>query len=140
MSLDAIQKRFIDEIKLRGYDDKYIDKNEEREILQIAIHQGLGIEAARGALVDACLDLGYVLESALTELIKDQFDAAGAAGIDQAAYLCVLAKLRTTAQGHRNDRELKKLIVHVIEDSGFKVKGGWPFNWYRAVKREISRA
>ena len=140
MSLDAIQERFIDEIKLRGYEDKYIDKNEEREILQIAIHQGLGIEVARGALIEACSSLGYLLESALTKLIKDQFEAAGAAGIDQAAYGGVLAKLRTTAQGRRDDRELKKLIVHVIEDGGFKVKGGWPFNWYRAVKREISRA
>ena len=40
MSLDEVKKRFMDEIKLRAYDDKYLDKTEEREILQIAIQQG----------------------------------------------------------------------------------------------------
>ena len=32
MSVEDIKKRFVEEIKLRAYDDKYIDKNEEREI------------------------------------------------------------------------------------------------------------
>ena len=41
MSIDDIKKRFVNEIKLRAYDDKYIDKNEEREILQIAIQLGV---------------------------------------------------------------------------------------------------
>jgi len=140
MSLDAIQDRFIDEIKLRGYDDQYIDKNEEREILQIAIQQGIGIDAARAALAEVCSKLGYSLESDLLKLVKDQFDSAGSVGINRASFEAVLAKLRTAADGRRDDRELRKLIVHAIEDGGFKVNSGWPFNWYRAVKREISRA
>ena len=49
MSIDEIKKRFVNEIKLRAYDDKFIDKNEEREILQIAIQLGVGIDSARGA-------------------------------------------------------------------------------------------
>ena len=51
MSIDDIKKRFVNEIKLRAYDDKYIDKNEEREILQIAIQLGVSIErVTEGAL------------------------------------------------------------------------------------------
>src|SRR5262245_31302631 len=138
MSLDAIQERFIDEIKLRGYDDKFIDKNEEREILQIAIHQGIGIDAGRAALVQVCANLVYLLESDLMKLIKEQFDAVGSAGIDQSTFDGVLAKLRTIVQGKQSDRELKQLIVHAIDDGGLKVKSGWPFNWYRAVKRDLA--
>ena len=51
MSEDEIKKRFVSEIELRGYDDKYIDRNEEREILQIAIQLGVSIDSARLALV-----------------------------------------------------------------------------------------
>ena len=36
MSLEDVKKRFVEEVKLRAFDDKYIDKTEEREILQIA--------------------------------------------------------------------------------------------------------
>ena len=54
MSIEDIKKRFVDEIKLRAYDDKYVDKNEEREILQIAIQQGIGIDSARQALAQCC--------------------------------------------------------------------------------------
>src|SRR5207253_159098 len=63
MSLDDVKKRFVEEVKLRAYDDKYIDKNEEREILQIAIQQGIGVDPARAALVQVCDSQGYVMES-----------------------------------------------------------------------------
>src|SRR5215212_3772783 len=65
MALDDIKKRFVDEIKLRAYDDKYVDKNEEREILQVAIAQGISIDSARSALAQVCEHQGYVLESSL---------------------------------------------------------------------------
>ena len=45
MSIDDVKKRFVSEIKLRAYDDKYIDKGEEREILQIAIQLGVSIDS-----------------------------------------------------------------------------------------------
>lgn len=140
MSLDAIHERFIDEIKLRGYDDKYIDKNEEREILQIAIQQGMGLDAARAALLQVCASLEYVLESDLMKIIKEQFDAVSEKGIGLAKFEEVLNKIRGAARGRREERELCRLIVHAIDDSGLKVKSAWPFNWYRAVKRQISKA
>ena len=70
MSLDDLKRRFVDEIKLRAYDDKYIDRNEEREILQIAIQQGISIDSARHALFQVCEHEGYVIESSLLKLIK----------------------------------------------------------------------
>jgi hypothetical protein len=141
MSPDAIQQRFIDEINQRGSDDKYIDKNEEREILQIAIHRGIGVEAGRAALAEACAKHGYLLESELTTAIKNQCDAAIAnrGGIDLANFETILSALRTTVGGRRDDRELTKLVVTVIEDNDLKVKSGRLFNWYKAVKRQVGK-
>lgn len=140
MSLDVIKKRFVDEIKLRGYDDKYIDKNEEREILQIAIQQGVGIDPARAALAQVCEHEGYVLESDLFRLIKDQCEtAAGNDGrIDQAEFQLVFENARKAARGTKNDRELKKMIVTVMEDHALnRVKTGWFSDWYAALKRDL---
>jgi RecB family exonuclease len=140
MSPDAIQNRFVEEIKLRGYDDRYIDRNEEREILQIAIHQGLSVEVARAALESVCNAQGYILESSLSRLIKDQCEAAVAndGKIDEATFAQIFEKARRTAQGRKNDREIKRLVVTVMEDHALnRIKTGWFHNWYTALKRDL---
>ena len=41
MELDDIKKRIVNEIKARAYHDKYIDRGEELETIQIAIQLGV---------------------------------------------------------------------------------------------------
>jgi ABC-type Fe3+-hydroxamate transport system substrate-binding protein len=140
MSVEEIKKRFVNEIKLRAYDDKYIDKNEEREILQIAIQLGVSIDSARMALVQVCEDHNYVMESVLLKMIKEQVEAAfGNDGkIDQKEFDLIFGNIRRAAQNKKNDREIKKMIVTVMEDSGLnKVKTGWFSNWYTALKQDL---
>ncbi len=140
MSVDEIKKRFVNEIKLRAYDDKYIDKNEEREILQIAIQLGVSIDSARMALVQVCEDHSYVMESMLLKMIKEQVEAAfGNDGkIDQKEFDLIFVNIKRAAQGKKNDREVKKMIVGVMEETGLnKVKTGWFSNWYTALKSDL---
>jgi hypothetical protein len=143
MSIEDIKKRFVDEIKLRAYDDKYVDKSEEREILQIAIQQGISIDSARGALQQVCENQGYVLESTILKQIKDQVEtAAGNDGkIDQKEFDLIFQNMKRVAQGKKNDRELKKMIVTVMEDTGLnKVKTGWFSDWYTTMKKDLGMA
>src|SRR5262245_6629024 len=143
MSIDEIKKRFVDEIKLRAYDDKYIDKNEEREILQIAIQLGVSIDSARGALVQVCDEHNYVMESQLLKQIKDQVEAAAGndGRVDQKEFDMIFHTVKKSDQGKKNDRELKKMIVQFMEDSGNnKVKTGWFSDWYTALKRDLGMA
>lgn len=140
MSIDDIKKRFVDEIKLRAYDDRYIDKNEEREILQIAIQLGVGIDSARAALIQVCDDNGFVIESLIVKLIKDQVQtAAGSEGmVDQSEFERVFANAKKAINGKKNDREVKRMIVHIMEETGNnKVKGGWFRNWYSSLKKDL---
>lgn len=143
MSVEEIKKRFVNEIKLRAYDDKYIDKNEEREILQIAIQLGVSIDSARGALVQVCDDHSYVMESVILKQIKDQVEsAAGNDGkVDQKEFDLIFANIKRSMQGKKNDREVKKMIVTVMEDTGNnKVKTGWFSDWYAALKKDLGMA
>ena len=143
MSVEEIKKRFVNEIKLRAYDDKYIDKNEEREILQIAIQLGVSIDSARMALVQVCEDHSYVMESVLLKMIKEQVEAAfGNDGkIDQKEFDLIFVNIRRAAQSKKNDREIKKMIVTVMEETGNnKIKKGWFSNWYAAIKKEVGMA
>jgi len=143
MSLDDLKRRFVDEIKLRAYDDKYIDKNEEREILQLAISQGISIDSARSALTQVCDHQGYVMESEILKVVKDQIEvAAGNDGkVDQKEFDLVFQNAKKKMNGKKNDRELKKMIVTIMEETGNnKVKTGWFSDWYSALKKDLGLA
>ena len=143
MSIEEIKKRFVNEIKLRAYDDKYIDKNEEREILQIAIQLGVSIDSARMALIQVCDDNSYILESVILKSIKDQVEtAAGNDGkVDQKEFDLIFQNVKRQINNKKNDRELKKMIVAVMEDTGNnKVKTGWFSDWYSAMKKDLGMA
>ena len=143
MTVDEIKKRFVNEIKLRAYDDKYIDKNEEREILQISIQLGVSIDSARMALVQVCEENGYVIESVVLKSIKEQVEtASGNDGmVDQKEFELIFQNTRRQMLGKKNDREIKKMIITVMEDTGNnKIKKGWFSNWYLALKQDLGMA
>ena len=140
MSVEEIKKRFVNEIKLRAYDDKYIDKNEEREILQIAIQLGVNIDSARSALVQDCDEQGYIVESVILKMVKDQVEtASGNDGkVDQKEFELILGNATKAMQGKKNERQIKTMIVQVMEDTGNnKIKTGWFSDWYATMKKDL---
>ncbi|MBX9625697.1 MAG: hypothetical protein K2X82_17985 [Gemmataceae bacterium] len=143
MAVEEIKKRFVSEIKLRAYDDKYVDRNEEREILQIAIQLGVTIDSARAALAQVCEENGYALESVLLKGVRDQVEAAAGndGKVDQKEFDLIFQNARRLISGKKTDREVKKMIVTVMEDSGNnRVKTGWFSDWYAALKRDLGMA
>ena len=69
-------EKFIEEVKLRAYDDAYIDAVEEKEIYQAAIQDGVKIEQAQALLKQACARYQFGLESQLKgmlEIVLEQF-------------------------------------------------------------------
>ena len=75
MPADDVTQRRVNEIRLRAYDDHYIDRTEEREILQIAVSVGLGLDPARQTLARICGEHGYVLESDVVTSVKAAVEA-----------------------------------------------------------------
>ena len=142
MTLDEVKKRFVDEVKLRAYDDKYIDRNEEREILQIALQAGITVDSARAALAQVCESQSYVLESRVLSEIKDMIaiQAANDGKIDEKEFNDAVALCKKKTQGKKNDVACKKMVIQVIEDESYKVKTGLFSNWYARVKKEVGVA
>ena len=145
MSLDEVKRQFVEQVKLRAYDDKYIDKTEEREILQIAIQRGISVDSARAALAQVCEGNGYVLESKVREEMKDFLDTmAGNDGqIDQKEFNDALTMARKRTQGKRNDVQLKHMLVEIIDDNSYKTSKTSGFlgigasSWYAKLKKEL---
>lgn len=137
-----IQTRFASEIALRGYDDRYIDRDEEREILQIAVELGMDVPLARATLAVAADEKDYVLESAVVRAVRDALDvAAGVDGrVDEREFNRAVAQGLTAARGRRSERQVRRLAVEAVEEGSRRVKTGWFSNWYAAVRRELGLA
>src|SRR5262245_40706051 len=131
VTADEIKKRFDDEIDRRGHDDKFIDRNEEREILQIALQLGMPAATAQSALADVCKARNYVQETQLEKFVRDRVDAASA--IDRSAFEGIAAGVVWEAKGTQTDRQARALVVQVLDDTGAaKVKTGWLRDWFKA--------
>src|SRR5437660_367083 len=131
MDLDSVKKRFVEEVKLRAYDDKYIDKNEEREILQIALQQGISVDSARAALMQVCDSNNYVLETKVLNQIKDLIEtfAQNDGQIDQKEFNDAVTTCKKACQGKRTEVQCKRMVIDVIEDNSYKTSKGWFSNW-----------
>jgi DNA-directed RNA polymerase beta subunit len=141
VTLDEVKKRFVEEVKLRAYDDKYIDKNEEREILQIALQQGISVDSARAALMQVCDSNNYVLETKVLNQIKDLIEtfAQNDGQIDQKEFNDAVTTCKKACQGKRTEVQCKRMVIDVIEDNSYKTSKGWFSNWYAAVKKEVGK-
>ena len=142
MTLDEVKRQFVEQVKLRAYDDKYIDKNEEREILQIALTQGVTVDSARAALAQVCESNGYVLESSALKAVKEMIEiqANNDGKIDEKEFNDAVSLLKVRTQGKKNEIQCKKMVIEIIDDNNYKIKTGLFSNWYSRVKREVGMA
>jgi hypothetical protein len=146
MSLDDVKREFLEQVKLRAYDDKYIDKQEEREILQLALQRGITVDSARAALKQVCEGNNFVLESAALDKVKDVLSTfAGNDGkIDEKEFndaVTILKKACTVGgECKRTDVQAKRMVLQVMEDNSYAVKTGWFSNWHARVKKEVGMA
>lgn len=140
---EDIRQRFINEIKLRAFDDQYVDRAEEKEILQIAISMNVDLDTARMALVQACQMQSYVLESEVIKEMKNQLRVfAGNDGVvDEKEFDLLFQTTAAKVNGKITNIQVKKMIVEEMEGSGLnQVKTGWFSNWYTKVKKEVGMA
>jgi hypothetical protein len=139
MTLDEVKRQFVEQVKLRAYDDKYIDKNEEREILQIALQSGVTVDSARAALAQVCESNGYVLESHALKAVKEMIEiqANNDGKIDEKEFGDAVSLLKVRTSGKKNDMQCKRMVIEIIEDNNYKIKTGLFSNWFSRVKKEV---
>jgi hypothetical protein len=141
MTIDELKKRFVEEIKLRAYEDKYIDKKEEREILQVAIQNGVGVDAARSALNQVCDSSDYILESKVISQAREMLEtfSSNDGQIEEKEFNDVLLSMKRWTKGKRNDLQLKRMIVDLIEDKTLRTTRGVFSDWYTRVRSEVGK-
>lgn len=140
MTADDVKAKLLKEIHLRGYDDHYIDRNEEREILQIALQLGVGYDTARAEMTEVCAASGYVLESAVVRTMGERLtELVNRTGrVDRDGFERIVSEAVGLVRGKKAEREVRAMLVTTMEDSGHnRVKAGLFHNWYKSLKKDL---
>ena len=142
MASDEVKRRFLQEIKLRGYDDKYIDQAEEKEILKIALEAGSDLDAARQAMLQICEQNDFIVESAVLAKVREliQTFVGNDGKLDEKEFNDTLSLCKRATGGKKTDRECKIMVLKLVEEDGSKIKTGLMSNWYKKVRKEVGLA
>lgn len=127
MDIEDLKRRLVEEVKLRGFDDRYIDRQEEKEILKTAIGQGLTLDAARSVLQQVCERSDYVIESVLDQKAKEMLDqfANNDGHIDKKEFDDTVAILYKASKGRLSEPLCRKKAKEIILANGWRVREGF---------------
>ena len=134
MSPEELTDRLRREIDRRGVDDRFIDLDEERELLQIAL--AFGFEPARGraVLADVCKERGYVREQAVRQAVRAELDKRDGTPLRKREFARLVAGAVPLLAGTRQGvREARKLVAEEVGDAGVPVRSRWPFDWWKGL-------
>lgn len=126
MTVEEIKRNFMEHVKLRGYDDKFIDAAEERKILEFGIQQGLSLDQGRAFLIQVAIEQGYAVES-LAEMkakeVLEQFVSDGQ--VDKKEFDDAVAIVKKTMRGNLSDDACRKKVKEIMLKQGWKAREGF---------------
>jgi hypothetical protein len=138
MSMSDEMKRQLGEfVKLQVYDDKYIDRAEEKNILSEALKRNIPLDEALTIIRQIAQTNGYVVERDVenqTKEVLEQF-ANNDGKIDKKEFETALGIYKKTTLGLISDIKAKKRLKEIILENGWKVKEGGLFGskWFSEI-------
>jgi len=122
---------------LQVFDDQYIDRQEEKKILQEGIKKGLGLEEGLAVMRQIASEKGLVLERDAEERAKEVLEifARNDGKVDKKEFEDTVATFKTHTKGKLPEHEIKRRIKEMMVEKGWKAKEGGLFGskWYSEI-------
>lgn len=127
MASPEVEKQFAEYVKVKGYDDKFIDRQEESSLLDKGISQGLGFEEARSIFFRICEEKGYVTERDIDDKIKEMLTqfAMNDGKVDKKEFFDTVAIAQNMSKGKMPEPKCKKKVKDILLDNGWNVREGF---------------
>jgi hypothetical protein len=129
-------QQFIEFIKLKVFDDGYIDRQEEKAILEEGVKRGIGVESGIAVIRQVAIDHGYVVERMVDERAKEILQRFATDGqVDKKEFEDAVALYKSDCKGKVKDDEIRKRLKQIMIDNGWKAKEGGFFGtkWFSAI-------
>lgn len=137
MVSEDVKKQFVNYIMLQVFDDQYIDRTEEKKILEEGVKKGLGVDEGLAIIRQVASEKGLALERDAEERAKEMLARfSGNDGkVDKKEFEDALAIYQSASKGKVPEPELKRRLKKMMEGNGWKAKEGGLFGskWYSAI-------
>jgi hypothetical protein len=134
---EAVKNQFVEYIMLQVFDDQYIDRQEEKNILAEGIKKGISVDDGLAIIRQVALEKNLVVERDVEERITEilQQFALNDGVIDKKEFEDALALFKSSCKGKVPEPELKKRLKRIILAKGWQVKEGGLFGskWFSAI-------
>ncbi len=134
---EDVKKQFVNYILLQVFDDQYIDRAEEKKILEEGVRKGLGVDEGLAIIRQVASEKGLALERDAEERAKEMLARfAGNDGkVDKKEFEDALAIYHSASKGKIPEPELKRRLKKMMETNAWKAKEGGLFGtkWYSAI-------
>jgi hypothetical protein len=133
-------RRFADLVKLNGLGSRFIDRTQERHLLEEGVTKfGLTLDEARGVLRSVAEDNGYVFESEAGRRIQQVLGRhAGKNGmISRRQFRRTADVLRDFSDNAIGEAEARRQIKRIMIESGWRPRRAGMLRtrrWYRQVQ------
>ena len=131
------EKKLSEHINLRTYEDKYLDRKEEREILEKGLELEINIDRSLEIVAYTSEKYNIVLERQVEEKAFDAIKLFNADGVVTKTEFEDACKLMyDKSSGKISDYECQKRLKKFMVDKKIKPKQGWLFNtsWFDDIK------
>ncbi len=133
---EQIRKQFMEFITLQAFDDQYIDRQEEKKILEVGVKNGISVEEGLSLIRQVASEKGLVVERDAEDRAKDFLEKAAQDGkVDKKEFENAVALFKNASKGKVPEPEIKKRLKAMMEENAWKAKEGGLFgsNWYSAI-------
>ncbi|EDN66493.1 hypothetical protein BGP_2766 [Beggiatoa sp. PS] len=135
---EEVKKQFVDFITLQIYDDQYIDREEEKQIIEEGIKKGISVEEALAIMRQLSQERGWVHERDAEERAKEMLEVFSAddGKVDKKEFEKALEVFKKHSKGKIPEPQMKKRLKKIMEENGLKAKEGGLFGskWYSAIE------
>lgn len=138
--LKADEHQLIEtETAKRALDDRFLDQNEEREVLRIAMQSGMGIDVAKAAINHVCDEKRYILESRVLANARRTMEAMAGeeSKICEQDFINVACLIRQGSGGFRTEDQAKKLTLGLMRDANILPRTTLFRDWYKRANRDL---
>lgn len=135
---EVVRKQFVDFIMLQVFDDQYIDRQEEKKIVEDGIKKGLSVEESLAIMRQLSQERGWVLEREAEERAKEMLEvfATDDGKVDKKEFEKAVEAFKKHSKGKIPEPQMKKRLKKIMEENGLKAKEGGLFGskWYSAIE------
>ncbi len=134
---EEIIEKIRQEVKMRTYDDKYLDQSEEKEILRVAITLKMDVDDALSLIVSVCGEIGAVCERHIENTCKDLLKvyAENDGKVDKKEFEDVTQVYLNKTSGRISKLDAQKRLKQLMLKNHWVAKEGGLFGtkWFSAI-------